>query len=103
ANMQVPVIENVLKLNDQLAAMNREALADAGVFTIDLIGAPGFGKTALLEATLARLGDQMQIGVICGDLATQRDADRISKWCSQIVQVNTGRGCHLEAHHVRRA
>jgi hydrogenase nickel incorporation protein HypB len=102
-NMQVPVIENVLKVNDEIAALNRATLAEAAVFTIDLIGAPGCGKTTLLEATLARLQDRIRVGVICADLATQRDGERISRWCTQIVQINTGHGCHLEAHHVQRA
>lgn len=107
--MKVQVIENVLKLNDEMAAMNRETLRAAGVFTIDLMGAPGCGKTSLLEATLPRLqtGNRLprplRAGVVAGDLATQRDADRMAKFCDQVVQVNTGKGCHLEAHHVRQA
>lgn len=100
--MQVAVIENVLKANDELAARNRQALRAAGVFALDLIGAPGCGKTALLEATLPLLRP-LRVGVIAGDLATQRDADRIAPHAAQVVQVNTGRGCHLEANHVHEA
>jgi hydrogenase nickel incorporation protein HypB len=100
--MQVSVVENVLKLNDEVAALNRAALRSAGVFAVDVIGAPGCGKTALLEATIDRLKDR-RVGVICGDLATQRDADRIARFSRQVVQVNTGKGCHLEANHVREA
>jgi len=100
---QVPVIENVLKLNDEVAAENRKTLQDAGVFCIDLIGAPGCGKTALLEATLRDLKDQMNIGVLVGDLTTARDANRMAQHSDQVVQINTGRGCHLEAHQVRQA
>ncbi len=101
--MKVAVIENVLKLNDEIAALNRKTLKDAGVFSIDLIGAPGCGKTALLEATISRLQPKVRCAVIVGDLATQRDADRMARFCDQVVQVNTGKGCHLEAHHVRQA
>jgi len=101
--MKVPVIENVLKLNDEVAALNRQALHEAGVFTIDLIGAPGCGKTALLEATLARLRDRINIGVMVGDLTTTRDADRMAQWCDQVIQINTGTGCHLDANQVRQA
>lgn len=100
--MRVSVVQNVLKLNDEIAAMNREILRRAGVLTIDLIGAPGCGKTALLEATIQKL-PQLRIGVIVGDLATQRDADRMARWSDQVVQINTGKGCHLEANHVHEA
>ena len=101
--MQVHVVENVLKLNDELAALNRTGLRGAGVFTVNLIGGPGCGKTSLLEATTEALRDRARTAVIVGDLATTRDADRLARHCGQVVQVNTGRGCHLEAHHVRQA
>lgn len=100
--MKVSVVENVLKLNDELAAINRQRLRDAGTRGVDLIGAPGCGKTALIEATVPRLAD-CRAAIIVGDMATQRDADRMARVCDQVVQVNTGRGCHLEAHHVRQA
>ena len=101
--MKVAVVENVSKLNDQLAALNQKTLADAGVVTIDSLGAAGCGKTALLEATIRKLQPQVRCAVIVGDLATQRDADRMARFCDQVVQVNTGKGCHLEAHHIRQA
>jgi hydrogenase nickel incorporation protein HypB len=101
--MQVPIVENVLKLNDEVAAINRRTLRAAGVFTIDLIGAPGCGKTALLEATIQRLAGELNIGVAVGDLTTARDAERMARWCDQVVQINTGKGCHLDANQVRQA
>lgn len=101
--MDIPVVENVLKLNDQIAAMNREILRGRGIFTLDLMGAPGCGKTALLEKTLERLAGQLRVGVIVGDLTTARDAQRMARFCKHVVQVNTGKGCHLEANHVRQA
>jgi hydrogenase nickel incorporation protein HypB len=100
--MLVPVVENVLKLNDEMAAINRKLLKTHGVLTLDLIGAPGSGKTALIEATIPRM-PELKFGVICGDLATQRDADRLALFTPNIVQVNTGKGCHLEANHVHQA
>lgn len=100
--MQVSVVQNVLKLNDEIAAINREAFRRAGVFTLDLIGAPGCGKTALLERTLQNLKD-LRIGIVVGDLTTQRDADRMARFTDQVVQVNTGKGCHLEANHIHQA
>ncbi len=99
---QVPVIENVLKLNDALAAINRQELKKAGVVTLDLIGGPGCGKTTLLERTLGELSGQLKIGVIVGDLTTARDAQRLAVHSRQVVQINTGKGCHLEAGQVRQ-
>jgi hydrogenase nickel incorporation protein HypB len=100
---KVPVVENLLKLNDEVAALNRERFRSAHVLVLDLIGATGCGKTALLEATLRELAGQLRMGVLVGDLTTTRDAERLARWCDQVVQINTGRGCHLEAHQVRQA
>ncbi len=100
---EVKIVQNVLKHNDEIAAMNRDTLRDAGVFCIDLIGAPGCGKTSLLEATLERLSDTLSIGVIAGDLATDRDAKRLQAKGARVVQINTGKGCHLDANQVRHA
>jgi hydrogenase nickel incorporation protein HypB len=99
----IPIVENVLKLNDEVAGQNRKMLGDHGVFCIDLIGAPGSGKTALLEATLRELSSVMTVGVIVGDLTTTRDAERLGRFSDHVVQINTGRGCHLEAHQVQQA
>jgi hydrogenase nickel incorporation protein HypB len=100
---RISVIENVTKLNDDVAALNRDDFRRAGVFVVDLLGAPGCGKTALIERTIRLLDPGTRVGVIVGDLATQRDADRIARHTEQVVQVNTGKTCHLEANHVRRA
>jgi hydrogenase nickel incorporation protein HypB len=101
--MHVHVVESVLKLNDDVARHNRDALRSAGVYTIDLIGGPGCGKTTLVEKTVAALRQDLRIGVIVGDLSTARDAQRIAAVCPEVVQINTGKGCHLEAHQVRQA
>ncbi|MCC7204691.1 MAG: hydrogenase nickel incorporation protein HypB [Phycisphaeraceae bacterium] len=101
--MQISIVENVLKLNDEIAGLNRERLRGAGVFTFNLIGAPGSGKTMLLEATLRRLKGRVRAAVCVGDLTTARDAHRLAHWCDQVVQVNTGKGCHLDANQVRQA
>ena len=100
--MKVPVVENVLKLNDEVAALNRQTIADAGVYAIDLIGGPGCGKTTLLEATLRELAGEMKIGILAGDLTTSRDGDRLARSGEHVVQINTGRGCHLDANQVRQ-
>ncbi len=100
--MKVPLVENVLKLNDELAQLNRQLLHERGIFTLNLIGAPGCGKTTLLEKTLATMSEQYRFGVLVGDLTTQRDAERMARFCDQVVQINTHNGCHLDANQVRQ-
>lgn len=99
--MKVPIVENVLKFNDEIAAMNRHRFAETNVYVLDLIGAPGSGKTELLVHTLRHF--PARIGVIVGDLATTRDAERLMQAGDAVVQINTGKGCHLDANQVRRA
>src|SRR5450756_843334 len=100
---RVPLVERVLEANDQIAADNRAELERRGIFSVDLIGAPGSGKTALLEATLRALKGRARPAVLVGDLATRRDGDRLARWCDRVVQISTGEGCHLEAGQVRDA
>ena len=100
---QIAVVEDVLKRNDEIAALNRETFRGAGILALDLIGAPGCGKTALLEATLRQLRGRIETGVLVGDLATSRDGDRLRRWADQVAQINTGMGCHLDANQVRQA
>jgi len=99
------VLENVLDANDTLAAANREAFDRAGTYTINMMSSPGAGKTALLERTLERLGKQLRLGVLEGDVQTTLDADRLARFHIPLVQVNTEPGfggeCHLDANMVR--
>jgi hydrogenase nickel incorporation protein HypB len=97
------LVERVLEANDQLAETVRADLERRGIFAVDIIGAPGSGKTALLEATLRALKGRRHPAVLVGDLATRRDGDRLARWCDQVVQISTGQGCHLEAGQVRDA
>jgi hydrogenase nickel incorporation protein HypB len=101
--IRVPVEERVLDLNDTIADATRADLERRRILAVDLIGAPGSGKTALLEATLQALKGRARPAVLVGDLTTRRDGDRLSRWCDQVVQISTGQGCHLEAHQVRDA
>jgi hydrogenase nickel incorporation protein HypB len=100
---RIPIVERVLEANDTLAEGVRAELRRRGIFAVDIIGAPGSGKTALLEATLRALKGRRRPAVLVGDLATRRDGDRLAKWCDQVVQISTGQGCHLEAGQVRDA
>jgi hydrogenase nickel incorporation protein HypB len=87
----------LLAKNQRLAEQNRRALADARISVFNLIGSPGAGKTALLEATIARLRDDVSLSVLEGDQATDRDARRIEKAGGRVLQINTDAGCHLDA------
>lgn len=100
--MNVKVLRNVLEANDQVAAQIRAELARRNIVAINLIGGPGAGKTSLLERTIPALKPRYRIGVIEGDIATTRDADRVAKLDVPVVQLLTGGACHLEAPLVRR-
>ncbi len=102
-SQRIEVVERVLEANDEVAAAIRAELTRRGIFAVDVIGAPGCGKTALLEATLQSLKGRRRPAVLVGDLTTRRDGDRLARWCDQVVQISTGQGCHLEAGEVRDA
>ena len=95
--------QDVLAQNDRAAARNRAYLAARGVLTLNLMSAPGSGKTSLLERTLRDLAGEAPMAVIEGDQATRRDADRIRATGCRALQINTGTGCHLEAESLAEA
>ena len=102
---EVQVHQNLLAANDRHAAEIRSLLREHGVFAVNLMSSPGAGKTALIEATLARLGNEMRVAVIEGDIETTADADRIAPFGIPVVQINTGPfggDCHLAAPLVAR-
>jgi hydrogenase nickel incorporation protein HypB len=100
---EIAVAEAVLAGNDRQALLNRGWFAGRGVLALNLVSSPGAGKTTLLERTIAALRDEVPLSVIEGDQRTMRDAERIAAAGAPAVQVNTGRGCHLDADMVRRA
>ncbi|MBK8234754.1 MAG: hydrogenase nickel incorporation protein HypB [Deltaproteobacteria bacterium] len=95
--------ERVMAKNDGAAADNRVWLVSRGVAAVNLMSSPGAGKTTLLVATLPELAASGAVGVVEGDQATSIDGDRIAATGATVVQINTGRGCHLEADMVRTA
>jgi hydrogenase nickel incorporation protein HypB len=95
--------QDILAKNDAYAAQNRKALAQRGIFALNLVSSPGAGKTALLVKTILALGDRFDISVIEGDQQTSHDAERIRATGAPAVQINTGKGCHLDAHMVAHA
>ena len=100
--MNIKVLRNVLEANDQFAARIREQLIAKRITAINLISSPGAGKTSLLERTIPALQQQLRMAVLEGDIATTRDAERIKKLGSPVVQLLTGGACHLEAPLVQR-
>ena len=101
--MKINVVKNVLAANDQAAEDNRRRLDAAGVRAVNIISAPGSGKTSLLEKTLPAIAADLPAAVIVGDLQTTRDAERLAAVDAPATQVNTEGGCHLSADQVARA
>ena len=95
--------QDLLAKNDRYAAVNRGRFAAAGVLTLNLVSSPGSGKTTLLVETLLALAGRLPVAVIEGDQQTRLDADRIAATGAPVVQLNTGKGCHLDAHQVGHA
>ncbi len=87
----------VLEKNDELAARNRELFKKNNLFVINIVSSPGAGKTSLLEKTIESLKSKVNISVIEGDVQTDFDAQRVSKYGVPVVQIVTNGGCHLEA------
>lgn len=98
----VEVKENLLASNQRDADHNREHFAQAGVFTVNLMGSPGSGKTALLEATASLLGGE-HLRALSGDLATDNDGQRLRAAGISAKTITTGTACHLDARLVHRA
>jgi hydrogenase nickel incorporation protein HypB len=99
----VDVHERILAGNDRVAAHNREHFAAAGVLALNVMGSPGAGKTALLEATARAAGGRWRLGAVSGDLATDHDARRLEKAGIAARSITTGQGCHLDAQLVHDA
>jgi hydrogenase nickel incorporation protein HypB len=99
----VQIEQDILAKNDAYAAQNRRVLRERGIFAVNLVSSPGSGKTTLLVRTIESLRDRLPICVIEGDQQTSFDADRIRATGAPALQVNTGRGCHLDASMVGRA
>jgi hydrogenase nickel incorporation protein HypB len=103
---KISVVEGVLDANDTIAAVNRADLDRAGVVAVNLMSAPGAGKTSLLERTVGALPG-MRVGVLEGDVQGTADADRLAALHVPVAQLNTDPGfggeCHLDANMVRSA
>jgi hydrogenase nickel incorporation protein HypB len=96
----VQIEQDILGENDRFADSNRAFFAGRGILTLNLVSSPGSGKTTLLVRTIDDLGGRMPLAVIEGDQQTSFDADRIRATGVPALQINTGKGCHLDAHMV---
>ncbi len=103
ASKTVSVKTDILAKNNRLAAGNRALFEQKGVFVLNLVSSPGSGKTTILERTLRDLNGIFSFAVIEGDQQTDNDAVRIAATGAPVKQVNTGAGCHLDAHMVCHA
>ena len=99
----VEIERNILSRNDMDAAANRRRLSERGVLALNLMSSPGAGKTTLLVETVRALAGELGVAVVEGDQETSNDAERIRACGVPAVQINTGRGCHLDAHMVGHA
>ncbi len=98
--MKVKVVTRILEANERIAAENRKLFDDSGVYVINLMSAPGAGKTSLLESTIKQIKTKLNLAVIEGDIAGTQDAERISSLGIPVVQINTGGACHLDANMI---
>lgn len=99
----IPTKGDIMGVNNSIAADNRRLFDAKGVYAVNLMSAPGAGKTSVLEATIKQIKDDFRIGVIEGDLVTTIDADRISALGVPAHQITTGTVCHLDARMVHRS
>ena len=97
------VRQNILKKNDVLARELRAGFDTAGVYVVSLVSSPGSGKTTLLERTLSALAPTARVAALVGDLATDRDAERLRRAGVPVRQITTGTVCHLDASMVADA
>ena len=95
--------KDLLAKNKSLAKENRKRFDRSNILTIDIMGSIGSGKTSLIKAILKRLGMGEKVAVIAGDLTTTIDAERIEAEGARVLQVNTGKECHLDAHLIQQA
>ena len=98
----ISVSRDIMEINRNLALRNRQLLDERSIFSVNVMGAVGSGKTSLIEA-LCRKIDDSRIGVIAGDVVSDIDAERLKKKDIVVVGMSTGKECHLDAHLIKHA
>jgi len=101
--MEIRIMKNILDRNSNKAEENRKLLEENELLMVNIISSPGAGKTTLLERTCEALGKKFRIGIIEGDVTTDRDAQRLKIFDIPIVSINTEGGCHLDSHSISKA
>ncbi len=101
-SMEIKIMKNILDRNQNKADEVRKSLAEKNVLMVNIISSPGAGKTTLLEQTCRELSGEYRIGIIEGDITTDRDARRLQKYDIPIVVINTEGGCHLDSHSISK-
>lgn len=99
----VKIEQDILGKNNAYADGNRKRFSEHGIFAVNMVSSPGSGKTTLLVKTIELLKHKANVAVVEGDQQTSNDADRIRATGAPAIQVNTGKGCHLDAHMVGHA
>jgi len=99
----VAIERNILDKNNAFARGNRRQFEERGIFALNLVSSPGSGKTTLLVETIRRLSGTLPVAVIEGDQQTAHDAERIRATGTRALQINTGKGCHLDASQIGHA
>ena len=100
--MEIKIMRNILDRNQNKANEVRSLLASKKIVMVNIISSPGAGKTTLLERTCEKLGTKFKLGVIEGDITTDRDAQRLVKYNIPIVVINTEGGCHLDSNSISK-
>lgn len=100
---EIDLEREILHKNDLLAERNKGYFEAKNIFAINLVSSPGSGKTSLLERTIADLKNEISFNVIEGDQQTTNDADRIAALNVPVIQINTGKGCHLDSEMIAKA
>jgi hydrogenase nickel incorporation protein HypB len=100
--MEIKIMKNILDRNQNKADEIRNLLTLKKILMVNIISSPGAGKTTLLERTLEAIGAKFRIGVIEGDITTDRDAQRLKKYNIPIVVINTEGGCHLDSNSISK-
>ncbi|MGQ9794991.1 hydrogenase nickel incorporation protein HypB [Desulfosoma sp.] len=103
AEMKVPVVRNILEVNERLAQENRRIFDAKKILVLNLMSSPGAGKISVLERTAEALQGRYTMAVIEGDIQSSFDAERLQRKGVQAVQINTDGACHLDSNMIRTA
>ena len=99
--MKISIKRDILEANDRIAQQNSELFKENGIVVINLMSSPGAGKTSLLEKTIDALKNDINMGIIEGDIQSSHDAERVARKGVPAVQINTGGACHLDGNMIR--